>query len=216
MDRSYTPTPQHSTAVRTTGSAALDLLLPAAAGKRGEPASFPPTRPTVSEVPLLRQPQNGTRIGGESQTHPTADAHSGYRSPLSQAELEPPGARSRGVSVPAARHRDQTAQPCLEHRYYLHSDAWRLPVPSRRDGLVQPFCSQLGTIQHDGNRLLPGRAPRRVPLRPTRNLELRSGLAVHLGRLSSSAQAAWDLDQHGWPRPTTFSSNGCGARSSTS
>src|ERR1700733_11555179 len=201
MDRSQSSTPQHSTAVRTAGSAALDLLLPAAAGKRGEPASSPPTRPTVSEVPLLRQPQNGTRTGGEPQTHPTADAHSGHRGPVSQTELEPPGAGSRSVSVPAARRRDRTAQPRLEHRYYLHSDARWLLVSGRRHGLVQPFCSQLGTIQHPGNRLLPGGAPGRVPLRSTRNLELRSGLAVYLGRLPGSAQGARDLDQHGWSRP---------------
>src|SRR6267143_330762 len=200
MDRSHSPTPQHSTAVRTAGSAALDLLLPAAAGKRGEPASAPPTRPTVSEVPVLRQPQNGIRTGGEPQTHPTADAHSGYRSPVSQTELEPPSAGSRSVSIPAARRRDRAAQSRLEHRYYLHSDAWRLPLPSCGDGLVQPLCAQLGTLQHDGSWLLPGGAPGRVPLRPTRNLELRSGLPVHLGRLSGSAQAARNLDQHGWPR----------------
>src|SRR5580704_2745350 len=148
MDRSYSFTPQHSTAVRTAGSAALDVLLPAAAGKRGEPASPAPTRPTVSEMPVLRQPQNGVRTGGEPQTDPTADAHSRYRSPVSQTELEPPGAGARSVSLPAARHRDRTAQSRLEHRYYLHSDARWLPVPGRGDGLVQPFCSQLGTIQH--------------------------------------------------------------------
>jgi hypothetical protein len=200
MDRSQSSTPPHSTAVRTAGSATLDLLLPAAAGKRGEPASAPPTRPTVSEVPLLRQPQNGTRTGGEPQTHPTADAHCGHRGPVSQTELEPPGAGSRSVSVPAARRRDRTAQPRLEHRYYLPSDARWLLVSGRRHGLVQPFCSQLGTIQHPGSRLLPGSAPDRVPLRSTRNLEFRSGLAVHLGRLPGSAQAARNLDQHGWPR----------------
>ena len=40
-----------------------------------------------------------------------------------------------------------------------------------------------------------------VPLRPTRNLELRSGFAVHLGRLSGAAEEARHLDQHGWTRP---------------
>src|SRR5579864_6838880 len=201
MDRSHSFTPQHSTAVRTAGSAALDLLLPAAAGKRGEPASAPPARPTVSEVPVFRKPQNGTRTGGEPQTHPTADAHFGYRSPVSQTELEPAGAGSSGIPVPAARRRDRKTQPRLEHRYYLYSDARRLSLSGRRHGLVQPLCAQLGAFQHAGNRLLPGGSPRGVPLRPTRNLELRSGLAVHLGRLPGSAQAARNLDQHGWPGP---------------
>src|SRR5437762_12342669 len=107
MDRSHSPTPQHSTAVRTAGSAALDLLLPAAAGERGEPAPAPPARSVVSEVPVLRQRQHVIRTGGEPQTHPTTDVHSGYRSPVSQTELEPPSAGSRSVCVPDARLRDR-------------------------------------------------------------------------------------------------------------
>src|SRR5712692_10335547 len=114
MDRSHASAPQHSTAVRTAGSAALDLLLPAAAGERGELAFTPQARPTVSEVPVLRQPKNGVRTGGEPQTHSTADAHSGDRSPLSQTELEPPGTGSRSLPVPAARRRDRKTQPRLE------------------------------------------------------------------------------------------------------
>lgn len=68
----------------------------------------------------------------------------------------------------------------LEHRYYLHSDAGQLPLPGRGGGLVQPLRAQLGAVQYNGNRLLPGGAGRCVPLRPARNLELRSGFAVHL------------------------------------
>jgi len=33
----------------------------------------------------------------------------------------------------------RTAQPGLEHRYYVPSDAWRLPLPGGRNGLVQPL-----------------------------------------------------------------------------
>jgi transposase InsO family protein len=36
----------------------------------------------------------------------------------------------------------------MEHRYYLHSDAWRLSIPGRRDGLVPPLRAELGTLQH--------------------------------------------------------------------
>src|SRR5713226_3153915 len=130
MDRSRPSAPQHSTAVRTVGSAALDLLLPAAAGELGELASAPQARPVVPEAPVLRQPQNGRRVGSEPQAHPAADAHSGYRSPVSQTELEPPGAGSPDLPVSSARRRNPPAQPRLEHRYYLHSDAWRLSLPS--------------------------------------------------------------------------------------
>src|SRR5579863_3981444 len=200
MDRSRSSTAQHSAAVRTAGSAALDLLLSAATGERGEPATAPPARPAVSEASFFRKPQNGRRVGGEPQAHPTADAHPGHRSPLSQTELEPSGAGSRGVPVSAARRGDREAQSRLEHRYYLPSDAWRLSLSGRGDGLVQPLRAQLETLQYHGDRVLSGGAGRRVSFWPTRNLELRSGLAVHLGGLFGSAQEARDLDQHGWPR----------------
>src|SRR6202163_5010946 len=200
MDRFPTSAPQHPTAMRTAGSAALNLLPPAVAGERGESASAPPARPVVPEAPVLRQPQDGRGVGSEPQTHPAPDAHSGHRSPLSQTELEPPGAGSPDLPVPAARHRHRTPQPRLEHRYYVHSDAWRLSLSGRGDGLVQPLRAQLGTFQYAGNRLLLGGAGRRVPLRPARNLELRSGLAVHLGRLPRSAEEARYLHQYGWPR----------------
>src|SRR5580704_10825795 len=203
MDRSCSPAPQHPTAVRTVGGAALDLLLPAAAGERREPAIAPPARPDVSEASVFRKPQDGRRAGGEPQAHPAADAHPGHRSPLSQTELEPSGARPRSVPVPAARRGDRAAQPRLEHRYYLPSDAWRLSLSGRGDGLVQPLRTQLGTLQYDGNRFLPGGAGGRVSFRPARNLELRSGLAVHLSRLFGSAEKPWHLDQHGWTRACT-------------
>src|SRR5580658_8495747 len=131
MDRSKTSALEHSAAVRTAGSAALDLVLPAAAGERGEPASAPPARPVVSEASVFRQPQNGLRPGSEPQAHPATDAHSGHRSPLSQTEPEPPGAGAPDLPLPAARRGNPPAQPCLEHRYYLHSDARRLPVSGR-------------------------------------------------------------------------------------
>ena len=125
----------------------------------------------------------------------------GIEAHLSETELEPSGARPRGLSLPAARRLNRAAQPSLEHRYYVYSDAWRLPLSGRRHGLVQPLRAQLGTLQHYGDRLLPGRAGERVPLRPTRNLELRSGFAVHLGRVSGAAEEARHLHQHGWTRP---------------
>src|SRR5450432_2307134 len=203
MDRSRIFAAQHSAAVRTAGSAALHLLLSAAAGDRGEPAPDAPVRRVVPEIPVLREPQDGLRVGHQSQTRATADADSGHRSPLSQTELEPPGTGSQDLPVSAARRGNPPAQPRLEHRYYLHSDAWRLSVSGRGDGLVQPLRAQLGTVQHHGDRLLPGRASGGIPLRPTRNLELRSGIAVHCGRLPGSAEEARGLNQYGWPRSRT-------------
>src|SRR5580704_7030188 len=128
MDRSRSSAPQHSAAVRTAASTALDLVLPAAAGERGEPAPAPPTRSAIPEAPVFRQPQDGRRAGSEPQAHPAPDAHSGDRSPLSETESESSGAGSPDLPLPAARCGDPPAQPRLEHRYYLHSDARRLSV----------------------------------------------------------------------------------------
>src|SRR5580658_1494478 len=200
MDRSKTSVPDHSAAVRTAGSVTLDLVLPAATREHGELASAPAARPVVREASVFRQPQNGCRTESEPHAHPAADAHSGPRSPLSETEPESSGAGSPDLSVPAAWRGNSPAQPRLEHGYYLHSDARRLSVPGRGDGLVQPLRAQLGTFQHHGDRLLSGGAQRRFPLRPARNLELRSGLPVHLGRFPGSTQKARDRDQHGWPR----------------
>src|SRR5579863_2312222 len=200
MDRSRLSATHRSTAVRTAGRAALDLLLPAAAGERGEPAPDAKAGPVVHEAPVFRQPQDGRRVRRGPPSCPAADAHFGNRSALPQTASESPGSGPSDLSVPATRRSDRAAQPRLEHRYYLHSHAWRLSVPGGGDGLVQPVCAELGTVQHPGDRLLPGRTRRGVPLRPARNLELRPGLAVHRSRLPGSAQTARHPNQHGWPR----------------
>src|SRR5450759_5871590 len=117
MDRSTTSALERPTAVRTARSAALHLLLPAAAGERREPAVAPAAGRTVPGMPVFRQPPHGHHAGGQPQTHPAADAHRRHRGPLPQTELEPPGAGPRDLPVPAARRLDRTAQPGLEHRY---------------------------------------------------------------------------------------------------
>src|SRR6202140_1910955 len=198
MDRSTTFEPECSAAVRTARRASFDLLSPATAGERGEPASAPAARRVVLGLSVFRQPSHGRHAGGQPQTHPAFDAHSGYRSALPETELEPPGTRSRDLPVPVTRRLHRAAQSSLEHRYYVCSDAWRLPLPGGRDGLVQPLRAQLGTLQYHGDRLLSGRAGSGVPLRPTRNLELRSGVPVHLARFFGAAKKARHLHQHGW------------------
>src|ERR1700688_4980971 len=99
MDRSPTSAPDRSAAVRTAQRAALHLLLPAATGERGEPAFAPAARRVVPGLPVLRQPPHGRHAGGQPQTHPAAVTHRRPRSPLSQTELEPPGAGPRDLPV---------------------------------------------------------------------------------------------------------------------
>src|ERR1700681_3611438 len=100
MDRYHSSAPEHSTAVRTAGSAALDLLLPADAGERGELAAVARARRTVPEVAVLRQPQDGRQVRRGPPSRPAADAHFGNRSSLSQAAAESPGSRPPDLSIP--------------------------------------------------------------------------------------------------------------------
>src|ERR1051325_4222976 len=200
MDRSATSRAERPTAVRAAGTAAFDILLPATAGESGEPAADAAAGRTLSGVSVLRQSADGGPAGGEPQAHAASNADCGDRSSLSEAQLEPPCAWPRGISVPAPRRLDRAAQPSLEHRYYVCSDEGRLPVSGRRYGLVQSFRAQLGTLQHDGDWLLPGRAGERVPLRRARNLELRSRFAIHRSRVPGAAEETQHLHQHGWTR----------------
>ena len=155
----------------------------------------------ITAEPPLKEPSHGCHTEGQSQANPAAHADSGNRSSLSETELEPPGTRPRDLSILAARRLDRTAQPSLEHRYYVCSDAGRLPLPGGRDGLVQSLRPQLGALQHDGNRLLSGGSGGRVALWSTRDLELRSGIAVHRSGFSGAAEKARRVDQHGRTRP---------------
>src|SRR5450755_4198905 len=152
MDRFATSAAYRATAVRTAGSAALGLLLPAARRERGELATAAQARRVGLEMSMFRQPQNGCPAGRGARTGAASDAHFGYRSALRQAQLEPSGAGSRSVSVSAAWRCHRTPKPRLVDRYYVCSDARRLSVSGRRDGLVQPFCAPLGVVEHVGNR----------------------------------------------------------------
>ena len=163
MDRPPTPALDRPTAVRTAWTTALDLLLSTATGERRESATAPTTGRVVPGIPILWQPADGGHARSQPQAHPAADAYSGNRSSLSETGFKPSGARPRDLSLPAARRLHRKAQPGLEHRYYLYSDVWWLPLPGRRHGLVQPLRAQLGTFQYDGDRLLSGRARSGVP-----------------------------------------------------
>src|SRR5689334_10257431 len=121
MDRPTTSAPDRAAAMRTARRAALDLLLPAAAGERGESAPAPTIGRVVLGLPVLRQPQDGGQAGSQPQARPAADADSGNRSPLSETPFEPSSGRPQDLPVLAARRLDRTAQSSLEHRYYVSS-----------------------------------------------------------------------------------------------
>ena len=151
----------------------------------------------------------------QPKTRATTDAVYGHRSLVPEAESESSGSRSRDLSVPAPRCHRQPAQPGLEHRYYLHSDALGLSVPGGHYGLVQPLRAELGSLQYHGGGLLPVCAGGGVPLRQVRDLQLRSRLrnlppASFCSRSRSAPSgSAWMDAGEPW---TTCLSSGCGAR----
>src|ERR1022692_782208 len=121
MDRPATCALDHPAAVRTAESAALDLLLPAAAGERREPAPDAAARRAVSGMSLLRQPPHGGHAGGEPQTRPAAHGDYGNRSSLSETELEPPGAGSRDMGImgiEALYPKPNLSRPAPGHEIY--------------------------------------------------------------------------------------------------
>jgi putative transposase len=98
MDRSATSHSEYSAAVRVTRAAPLDLLLPAAARERGEPALAAAAGRTLPAVAVLRQSPHGRYLGRQPQAHPTADAYLGHRSSVSETQFEPSGAEPRSLS----------------------------------------------------------------------------------------------------------------------
>src|ERR1022692_1749349 len=87
------------------------------------------------ECPFFGSRRMAVMLGVNRKRAPAAHGDYGNRSSLSETELELPGAGSRDLPIPAARPVGRAAQPGLEHRYYIYSDAWRVPLPGRCHGL---------------------------------------------------------------------------------
>src|SRR5262245_17391091 len=197
----------HRTTMPVAGIVTLHLLPPIGWGIGREPAVVALARPTVPGSPRLRKPTigcsavTGSEPASQPQTDSTTDAHFGHRGFLSQTQPEPPGARTRSLSLPAPRLDHYTAKSGLEHRYYLSPDAIRLPLFGGRDGLVQPFRAELGVVQHDGDCFLPFGSGHGAGLGHLRDLQLRSGRAVHLQRVPAAIERPLHRHQHGWPWP---------------
>ena len=159
---------------------------------------FAGARRAVSEVAVLWQPQDGRQGGPPSG--PAADAHLGYRSSLPKTASDRPVAGHqiypyllRGVAIERPNQvwsTDITYLPMRGGFLYLvavmdwysrYVLSWNSPTPWRQASAWP--C-----------------AGRSVPLRPARNLELRSRLAVHRSRFPGPLKQR-HLDQHGWSRP---------------
>src|SRR5206468_2784354 len=71
---------------------------------------------------------------------------------LSQTQPEPTGRRAPDLSLPLGRAANQRSGPGLVQRHHLRADGLRVHVSGGGDGLVEPLCAGLGTIQQPGQR----------------------------------------------------------------
>ena len=108
---------------------------------------------------------------------------------------------------------DRAAQPGVVHRHHLRAAAVRVHVPDGGDRLVQPLRAVVAAVEQPGGRLLRGSVGGGLAARQARDLQHRSGIAVHGRGLHGTAGAApawrsaWTVAAAPW---TTCSSSGCG------
>jgi hypothetical protein len=192
--------------MRTARFASFYFLPSARRREQRESGSDAATRRTVSGIAVLRKPQvrsaasTGTATSDQPKTRATVDAADGHRSLVPEAEPESSGRRARTLSVSAPRCHGQPAEPGLEHRYYIYSDAIGLFIPGGYYGLVQPLRVELGSLQHHGGGLLPICAGASFTRRQVRDLQLRSRRSIYLSPVLAAAEGSIDPHQYGWAR----------------
>jgi len=201
MHRSPTSEFERRRSVSTNGPAAQHMVLRAARRKSGEPGVDASHRPVVSEMAILRQPQDIERIERQPQAYPAADANHGDRGDLSQTSHDSSRKGTQDLSLFAARCSDNSLQSGLEHRHHLLADAAWLLVPDSRDGLVQSLRAVLAALQHAGGKFLFGSFGGSLARRATGDIQHRSGEPVHGRGVHLAVVGLRHRRQHGraWP-----------------
>src|ERR1035441_4904579 len=98
--------------------------------------------------------------GAQSQTGGAATGVDGGASGLSQAQPEPARRRAPDLPLPPGRAGNQWSGPGLVQRHHVCADGLRVHVSGGGDGLVEPVCVGLGTIQQSGQRVLDRKSTR--------------------------------------------------------
>ena len=198
--------------------------LSARAGRRRRRSGHDaPDRRIASRTAVLRLAANSVRTQQgrprrQPQARAKADARDGDRGAGSAPRHQQSRARPQDISLSAARREDCRDQSCLGGRHDLYPDGAWLSVSGGDYRLGQPGGSGVALVEHDGYGLLHRGARRSAgAARQAENIQHRSGRAVHrrLSPAGSRLQASrfrWTDAVASW---TIFSSNGCGARSST-
>lgn len=203
MDRVRTRRPEYPSAKHLTLGLPVGALLQAGPRKRRESFLDAEARRAVYGISVL---WGGTddglfaarRMGHQSQTNPTTLTDSGALRTLPQAPLVPRRQRAQEVPLSSQKYRGPSSQPSVGQRYYVRTNAARVSVCSRRDGLVQSLRLKLGTFQYLGSRLLSVRLRSSVGKWNARNLQYRPGGPIDQYKVDRTTHARRNPDQHGW------------------
>ena len=207
MDRGWTFGFEHGAAVSVDESFAVRVVLRTARRERTELGTDAALGRAVHQHAILRCAQNDRRaqetgLRRQSETSPAITAADGTGSDLSETKTIHARLWPSHLPIPVTQRRDHSAESSLVERYNVYPAAKRFHLSGGGDGLVQPVRAQLGDIDEHGCGILLLGAGMGATSRPSRNLQHRSGSAVHQRSIHQPVGGAEYPDQHGrpWPR----------------
>src|SRR5262249_35355894 len=90
------------------------------------------------------------QILSDSNFPGAAYTYDGVGDHLSQTPAQSAASGASDLSILVTRRADHASEPSLEYGYSLYPIAWRLCLPGRGDGLVQPVWAVMGGVNHHG------------------------------------------------------------------
>jgi len=197
---------EHKTAVRVDGNIPERLLLRAGGRERREPRLDASTgriahgTSGVWKSPLSRLAGTG-RSGDQPKACGSFAACHGSRGDLSPAFIKPADGGASNLSVSAKRLGNHGSGPGLVQRHHLCADGVWIHVFGGGDGLVEPVCVGVGTLQQSGQRVLHSGLDLGAGGGPNADdLQYRSRMPVHQRCLSGRGRVCRSRCEHGWSR----------------
>lgn len=207
MDRPRISATEYQPTVQSVERRPIELVLRTGTnGKRREHSPDARNRRAVHQVAVLRVPADNERIAqaemeSEQEKSGTADAYYGAASDIARTSYKQAASGTQDIPVSAQRPENKGSERGLVRGYYVRSDAWGLHVSGGCYGLVQQIHSGLGTVEHSGVGVLCGGVEKSFGgTWAARDIEHRSGFAVHEYELYRGAQGGGDPNQHGRQR----------------
>ena len=201
------PRVEHPATVRTGEHRAQQLLLRTLPGECGELESDAAIGRVAFEASGLWKSATDSfaetgRPGDQPQTGESIDERHGTSDDLSQETNEPTGSWPSNISVSAGRPGNMRSKSSLVQRYHLCSDGGRLSVFGGSDGLVEPLCAGLGTVQQYGQRVLCESVAdsSSTGREGSAHFQYRSGSSVHQRSVCRCSGVGGNRCEHGWPR----------------